>query len=411
MYMYNEELVCGLDRPIYQLFKQGEGYCIYTCKARSTRNPLYRWSVGEGCINEFTFSPCSKYLAIVSQDGFLRVFNFDTMDLVGTARSYYGGLLCVCWSPDGKYVVTGGEDDLITVWSFYEKRVVARGQGHKSWVTVVAFDPYTTIYADNDIPSDDKPKNSLKTELKNCKSSINCSFANPSNRNSVSSDGLVMPVTSYRLGSVGQDTLLCLWDLKDDVLRQPYFRPRSSTTVSSSKSSGNVSMNTVSNQQTSSSAKSNNLKETIISNDHSHHSYSSNLFTAKLANLNFGEKRDKEKEKDYKKGLSLASKTTSNSKNASGKNVMSGTGNCQSLFKLVGTPMCPRLDECPMLEPMVCKKIGHERLSGLIFREDSIITSCQDGCILFWCRPGSHVSQSMFALKFSGHMPKFRNLD
>ncbi|MCL4139047.1 UNVERIFIED_CONTAM: hypothetical protein GTU68_013491, partial [Idotea baltica] len=404
MYMYNEELVCGLDRPIYQLFKQGEGYCVYTCKARSTRNPLYRWSIGEGCINEFTFSPCSKYLAVVSQDGFLRVFNFDTMDLLGSARSYYGGLLCVCWSPDGKYVVTGGEDDLITVWSFNEKRVVARGQGHKSWVTVVAFDPFTTVYADSEdseVGLDDKSKqNSLKSEMRNGKTSVNSNSTNNSNRNSLSSDGLVMPVTSYRLGSVGQDTLLCLWDLKDDVLRQPYFRPRSSTVVSSSKSSGNVSTNTFSNQQTSSSqnssAKPNHLKETIINNDHSH-SYTSNSFTAKLANLNFGEKKDREKvEKDHKRSLSLASKTSSaNSKNATGKNNVSGiSGHGQNSVKIVGTSFCPRLDECPMLEPMVCKKIGHERLSGLIFREDSIITSCQDGCILTWCRPGNHVSRT-----------------
>ncbi len=34
----------------------------------------------------------------------------------------------------------GGEDDLVTVFSPAEKRVVARGQGHKSWVTRVAFD-------------------------------------------------------------------------------------------------------------------------------------------------------------------------------------------------------------------------------------------------------------------------------
>ena len=72
------------------------------------------------------------------------------MDLVGHCRSYYGGLLCVCWSPDGRYIVCGGEDDLLTVWSLSERRVVARGEGHKSWVTVVAFDPYTTLYGEAD---------------------------------------------------------------------------------------------------------------------------------------------------------------------------------------------------------------------------------------------------------------------
>ncbi|CAM9113694.1 unnamed protein product [Bubo scandiacus] len=65
------------------------------------------------------------------------------MLLQGMMKSYFGGLLCVCWSPDGRYVVTGGEDDLVTVWSFAEGRVVARGHGHKSWVNAVAFDPFT----------------------------------------------------------------------------------------------------------------------------------------------------------------------------------------------------------------------------------------------------------------------------
>lgn len=49
-------------------------------------------------------------------------------------------MTCVCWSPDGKYLVFGGEDDLVTVYSVSERKVVARGQGHKSWVTRVAFD-------------------------------------------------------------------------------------------------------------------------------------------------------------------------------------------------------------------------------------------------------------------------------
>ena len=57
-------------------------------------------------------------------------------------RSYFGGLTCVDWSPDGKYVVVGGQDDLITIWSFTAQAVICRGQGHKSWTSVVRFDPF-----------------------------------------------------------------------------------------------------------------------------------------------------------------------------------------------------------------------------------------------------------------------------
>lgn len=53
-------------------------------------------------------------------------------------RSYFGGLLCLAWSPDQKLIATGGEDDLLTVYSVQEKRVVCRGSGHKSFVTQVS---------------------------------------------------------------------------------------------------------------------------------------------------------------------------------------------------------------------------------------------------------------------------------
>lgn len=37
-------------------------------------------------------------------------------------------------SPDGKYILTGGEDDLVQVWSMEDQAVVAWGEGHNSWV-------------------------------------------------------------------------------------------------------------------------------------------------------------------------------------------------------------------------------------------------------------------------------------
>lgn len=69
-------------------------------------------------------------------------------------RSYYGGLLCLSWSPDAKLIATGGEDDMysfviflfllakeinfrLSVYSVCDKRVIARGQGHKSWISDV----------------------------------------------------------------------------------------------------------------------------------------------------------------------------------------------------------------------------------------------------------------------------------
>ena len=43
----------------------------------------------------------------------------------------------------------------------------------------------------------------------------------------------------------------------------------------------------------------------------------------------------------------------------------------------LGGPSCPRLCETPLLEPVVVKKIAHERLSALVFKEECIVTACQ----------------------------------
>ncbi|CAG8589395.1 3997_t:CDS:2 [Funneliformis caledonium] len=113
------------------------------------------------------------HVAIVSVDGCLRIIDFVEEVLYDTYSSYFGGLLCVCWSPDGRYVLTGGQDDLVTIWAFREQRIVARCQGHQSWVTGVSFDPWR------------------------------CDERN------------------YRFGSVGEDTKLLLWDFSVNALHKP----------------------------------------------------------------------------------------------------------------------------------------------------------------------------------------------
>nr|XP_039258943.1 WD repeat-containing protein 20-like isoform X1 [Styela clava] len=116
------------------------------------KNPLYKWIVtnDNSAIHEFQFSADGKNIAIVSQDGYLRVVDYNTFEMKGSMKSYFGGLLCCCWSPDGRYIVTGGEDDLVTVWAFYGGFVLARGHGHRSWVSNVSFDKYCCCIPDEE---------------------------------------------------------------------------------------------------------------------------------------------------------------------------------------------------------------------------------------------------------------------
>ena len=127
-------------------------------------NPVTKFQVSESPINDMKFSPNGKILAVVSGEGLLRLIDFDKFSnpelsnshqssvqtqapttnqnensvhfvkCLSAFKSYYAGFLCVSWSPDGKFLITGGEDDYVSLWSIRGPQIVARCQGHRSWV-------------------------------------------------------------------------------------------------------------------------------------------------------------------------------------------------------------------------------------------------------------------------------------
>ncbi|KAJ2881798.1 hypothetical protein H4R27_003860 [Coemansia aciculifera] len=104
-------------------------------------NPVAFWKLGNKPVTCMAFSPDAQRVAIGSEDGGLRIVDYLNEILEDVYLSYFSGFTCCAWSEDGKYVVAGGKDDLITIWSFYDQTVVARCQGHESWVRDIKFDP------------------------------------------------------------------------------------------------------------------------------------------------------------------------------------------------------------------------------------------------------------------------------
>ncbi|KAJ1792629.1 hypothetical protein LPJ62_000732 [Coemansia sp. RSA 2167] len=164
-------------------------------ETRPKTNPVSFWRVSNKPITSIEFSPDSQYVAITSEDGTLRIIDHQKESLCDVYESYFGGLTCCAWSNDQKYVVTGGKDDLVTVWSYYDKCVVARGQGHKSWVRGVAFD------------------------------NVQCGV-------------------TYRFFSVGDDAQLLVWDLSLAALHRP--RTHTARVAASPTSRARVSLENVS---------------------------------------------------------------------------------------------------------------------------------------------------------------------
>ncbi|KAJ2905621.1 hypothetical protein MKZ38_004915 [Zalerion maritima] len=136
-------------------------------------NPVAYWKIAHMKINAIAFSPDHRHLAMAFDDGSLRIIDYLREKLLSVFFGYFGAMMCVCWSPDGKYIVTGGQDDLLHIWCMAENSLVAYCAGHKSWVNSVAFDPWR------------------------------CDERN------------------YRFGSVGDDCRLCLWDFNVGMLHRP----------------------------------------------------------------------------------------------------------------------------------------------------------------------------------------------
>lgn len=106
-------------------------------------NPVGIWSISPGTpVTDFSVSPDLSMMAATSKDGFLRVYSMSTYQLLVLFKSYFGGFTCFAWSPDSKYIVTGGEDDLLSVWSIENKQLAARGEGHSSFIGKIAFDAH-----------------------------------------------------------------------------------------------------------------------------------------------------------------------------------------------------------------------------------------------------------------------------
>ncbi|ETW03411.1 hypothetical protein, variant [Aphanomyces invadans] len=107
-------------------------------KQREDRtNPVACWHVSSQAIYDLAFSPNGKYMACVGKTGALTVFQYHMQRKIAMMQSHFGALTCLSWSPNSLYIVTGGQDDLVTLWSLQHNSALARCEGHESWVKTV----------------------------------------------------------------------------------------------------------------------------------------------------------------------------------------------------------------------------------------------------------------------------------
>uniref|UniRef100_A0AC34QLH0 Uncharacterized protein n=1 Tax=Panagrolaimus sp. JU765 TaxID=591449 RepID=A0AC34QLH0_9BILA len=213
--------------------------------------------------------------------------------------------------------------------------------------------------------------------------------------------------TGYRIGSVGHDTQLLLWDIGDDILTNIPANLTGNknvgpTTISVGLNPVSNEMNSLSNPDHGKSPSSDAPSLTSTS------STKSKLKKLHKRGFSFGNRLSRavgvstnQQQNGYINGHAVDNKDSSG---------VFGSPICPKLRSIpmiepflnkkiaherltdssgvFGSPICPKLRSIPMIEPFLNKKIAHERLTVLFFREECIVTGCQEGFICTWARPG-----------------------
>ncbi|CAH7670215.1 WD40-repeat-containing domain protein [Phakopsora pachyrhizi] len=278
-------------------------------------NPIFHWRVSQKAARDVAFSPNSQYCAVVSEDGCLRIIDFHNEKLLDTYMSYFGAFLCVSWSLDGRLVFTGGQDDYVTVYAPLEQRVIARCQGHSSFVTGLAYD-----------------------------------FWNSDERSS-------------RFASVSEDGKLIFWDLSSASLNRPRLQQQSSGFSAggsgcslNGRKQHNLTNLRPSQQREEEQRKNNGFhEENLLGSITNHHSSKDYQIS----------------QRDHCHNLTSDTKTMNTDYNSL-LAIENGSMNDQFVSSR-GVHLSPGRNEIAILQPVMVKEISSDPLCEIIFEKDWLI--------------------------------------
>jgi serine/threonine protein kinase len=94
-----------------------------------------------GPVAAASWSPDGKRLLSAGEDGTLRLWDAGDGKPVRTLTGHAGAVTAAVFSPDGKRILSGGGSDGLRLWDPAEGRPLAHLTGHKNAVTGVAFSP------------------------------------------------------------------------------------------------------------------------------------------------------------------------------------------------------------------------------------------------------------------------------
>ncbi len=183
---------------------------------RADGKPLYSLRGHTGPINGLAFLPDAKRLVSVSSDGTARIWMLPTEEAVKAApnldavklaeplmlNGHKGAVLAVAVSPDGQFLVTGGEDTTLRVWHAIDGKSARVIEGHSGPILAMALSPNGQTLAtgslDHRVRIFDLATGTIRHSLRANEGAVNAVAFSPK---------------GDRLASAGADGGLKVWDV------------------------------------------------------------------------------------------------------------------------------------------------------------------------------------------------------
>jgi WD40 repeat protein len=116
---------------------------------QTTINELKYWAISKGRfmpfqhthtdkINQVIFSPDGNYMATCSDDELIKIWEYSTTKEVASFKGHDGAVNSIAYSGDGKIIISGGKDKTIRLWDVATATEINSFKGHTSAVTSVA---------------------------------------------------------------------------------------------------------------------------------------------------------------------------------------------------------------------------------------------------------------------------------
>jgi WD40 repeat protein len=97
-----------------------------------------------GAVKAVAWSPDSRFIASGGYDNTLQIWEAARGTLRSTFRGHLDPIVAVAWSPDGQSLVSGSLDTTASIWDFATGHLITSYRGHSDAISSLAWAPRTS---------------------------------------------------------------------------------------------------------------------------------------------------------------------------------------------------------------------------------------------------------------------------